>query len=286
MLILQPKMLIAEKVIEPVCALNAVWFGDVRHMQLLPQVGHFMVVAPQEGAKIAICGTTFDSNHYLLLNANPQSTQPILRNLSPNDTSRVLVLMIGIGFITEMAVFLGIEPDLQNLLQGVPLLQGDMLSLALQELVAVMPNQAYTEEAFMDVIGQILQLMRLRQQGLQNLSGLKERTIEDLLACLLQARQFIQANYLQPIKTVDVANAVALSEYHFARLFKAVFETTVHQYVLSLRLSHARILLEATKQPITDIALDVGYNSLSAFINAFKKATDVSPSVYRAKFQN
>lgn len=100
----------------------------------------------------------------------------------------------------------------------------------------------------------------------------------------MQARQFIEARYLEPIKTKDIADHIALSEYHFARLFKTAFTMTVHQFVIRLRLNESRHLLEQTEHHITDVALMVGYNSLSAYINAFRRQFSVSPSIYRANF--
>jgi AraC family transcriptional regulator len=196
--------------------------------------------------------------------------------------------MLSPDFIADMAGFLNIPMTLRHLLHAIPLLQGDTVSHLLQDLELAHqtnPNYAETEEIFMEIIGRILHLMILRHQTLLSLLGRKQDTITDLLPRMLQARQFIEARYLEPIKTQDVADHVALSEYHFARLFKAAFEVTVHQFVLRLRLDKARHLLESSVMRITDIAYAVGYNSLSAFINAFRRQFGVPPSAYRARFQ-
>ena len=184
-----------------------------------------------------------------------------------------------------MADFLSIPADLSDLLHAVPMSQGDMVSRLLGMLAEACRLDEDTDELFMDVIGQVLRLLRLRHQTLTSLSQHKQDTTADLLPRLMHARQFIEANYLEPIKTEDVADYVALSEFHFARLFKAAFEVTVHQFVLRLRLNEARHMLEASQQTVTDVSLEVGYSSLSAFIRAFRLQFGMTPSDYRARFK-
>ena len=213
-----------------------------------------------------------------------------LANVNPeNQDPQLLVLMLSPDFIADMADFLSIPTDLRDLLHAIPLIKGDSVTQLLEDLATLNPNgqnRAETEELFMEIVGQILHLMILRHRTLLSLLGHKQKTITDLLPRMLQARQFIEAKYLDPIKTQDVANHVALSEYHFARLFKAAFEVSVHQFVVRLRLDKARHLLEGTEFSITEIAYTVGYNSLSAFINAFHRRFGMPPSVYRTRFQD
>ncbi|MEM9954998.1 MAG: AraC family transcriptional regulator [Chloroflexota bacterium] len=195
----------------------------------------------------------------------------------------VMVVMISPAFIEEMSSFLGIPAVFQDLLDTLPLLKGDVLSETLEQLAKSIDDVATREELFMDVIGSMLQILRLRHRAVAQLAGRKAQTIDDLLICMLRARQFLDARYLEDIKTQHVAAHVGLSEYHFARLFKTAFGITVHQYVIQLRLRAARNLLEASDKSITEIALTMSYQSLSAFINAFRRYVGVSPSVYRSK---
>lgn len=273
----------------PVTPLNAVWSGSVRHKMILPRLGHFYLVFPLAETTVSCAGTIIDNEHYIFLTKEDGERPFTLENAQPNNPDpQLLLLMLSPDFIADMAAFLNIPMALRHLLHAIPLLQGDTVSHLLQDLTVTNQNDqnyAETEEIFMEVVGQILHLMILRHQTLLSLLGHKQKTITDLLPRLLQARQFIEARYLEPIKTQDVANHVALSEYHFARLFKAAFEVTVHQFILRLRLDKARHLLESSATSITDIAFTVGYNSLSAFINTFHRRFGVSPSAYRTRFQ-
>jgi len=185
-----------------------------------------------------------------------------------------------------MADFLHIPATFGDVLHGIPLSQGDAISQLAQTLATAIHDYDTAEELFFEVVGQMLQLLRLRHQTLTSLARHKRDTTTDLTSRLLEARQFIESHYLKAIQTVDVANHVALSEYHFARLFKTAFEVTVHQYVMRLRMDEARRLLESTDVSVTEIALAVGYNSLSAFIRAFGRTCGMTPSAYLTAYRH
>ena len=67
-----------------------------------------------------------------------------------------------------------------------------------------------------------------------------------------------------------LARMAKLSPYHFLRSFKAVTGVTPHQWLLRSRLRAAAEKLAATKTPVTDIALDVGFDDLSNFTRTFR----------------
>ena len=271
----------------PVTPLNAIWCGVLNQKMVLPKVGHFFLVFPLAETAVSCVGTIIDNDHYILLTKRDEKRPFTIESASPDQPkAQLLILMPSPDFIAEMAGFLNLPTDLSDLLHGIPLLHGDEVSQLMQRLAVAnktVQNHEETEELFFEVVGKIMHLMILRHQTMLSLLGHKQNTITDLMPRMLQARQFIEAQYAEPIKTLDVANHVALSEYHFARLFKAAFEVTVHQFVVRLRLDKARQLLEFTETSVTEMAYKVGYSSLSAFINAFRQRFDLTPSAYRIR---
>ena len=78
------------------------------------------------------------------------------------------------------------------------------------------------------------------------------------------------------------ANAPCVSPYHFHRLFHEVFHETPNQYLQRRRLEQARELLESTDRGVTEISLDVGFESSTSFSALFRRSLGCSPREYRA----
>lgn len=97
----------------------------------------------------------------------------------------------------------------------------------------------------------------------------------------VQAALFIEANAQHPLNLERVAAQARCSSFHLLRLFGAVVGVTPHQYLLRCRLRRAAQLLAEESLPITDIALDVGFNDLSNFVRTFHRASGVSPRAFR-----
>ena len=92
---------------------------------------------------------------------------------------------------------------------------------------------------------------------------------------------YIQQNYMGKILLREFGEQFHLSEKYISRYFKEHFHITLSQYVTYLRLEHAKQLLQDTDIPITEIALQSGYQNVSYFIRSFKKTYEVSPLKYR-----
>jgi AraC family transcriptional regulator len=97
----------------------------------------------------------------------------------------------------------------------------------------------------------------------------------------VEAALWIDAHSHQPIDLDRSAAEVGLSSFHFLRLFAKILGVTPHQYLLRSRLRRAARLLADDAQPITDIALDVGFADLSNFVRTFHRAAGVSPRRFR-----
>src|SRR5476649_2655066 len=112
-----------------------------------------------------------------------------------------------------------------------------------------------------------------------------------------QLVDYIETHLAEPLSLGELAGLCALSEYHFARMFRTSFGLPPHQYLLQQhlcmgqaprqqvlvgrRLTHAKVLLRTTRQPFGDIALACGFASASHFNNRFRQATGATPGEYR-----
>ena len=92
---------------------------------------------------------------------------------------------------------------------------------------------------------------------------------------------YIQQNFSGKISLKEFGERFHLSEKYISRYFKEHFHITLSQYVAYLRLEHAKQLLQDTDIPVTEIAMQSGYQNVSYFIRSFKETYGVSPLKYR-----
>ncbi|MEL0553173.1 MULTISPECIES: helix-turn-helix domain-containing protein [Enterobacteriaceae] len=105
--------------------------------------------------------------------------------------------------------------------------------------------------------------------------GLAPHVLRNLLAR-------IEEQLDQPLTLADLAQEAALSEYHFARMFRQSMNMAPHQYVMQRRMIKAQELICRSTQSLTEIAMACGFSSASHFSNRVKSATGLTPSQLRA----
>ncbi|MCZ8530404.1 GlxA family transcriptional regulator [Alteromonas sp. PRIM-21] len=98
-------------------------------------------------------------------------------------------------------------------------------------------------------------------------------------------QSFLERNLQNKCKLSDLAHQHNMTERTLIRRFKNACDTTPGQYLQSLRIEHARKLLETSSMSLESLISAVGYEDLSSFTRLFKKTTGLSPSQYRAKFK-
>ena len=92
---------------------------------------------------------------------------------------------------------------------------------------------------------------------------------------------YIQQNFKEKIPLKEFGEQFHLSEKYISRYFKEHFHITLSQYITHLRLEYAKQLLQDTDTPVTEIAMQSGYQNVSYFIRSFKKTYGVSPLKYK-----
>ncbi len=98
---------------------------------------------------------------------------------------------------------------------------------------------------------------------------------------LLRARDAMDRTYAEPLDVPALARIARVSEAHFIRTFRATFGETPHRYLQRRRVERSMWLLRETDRSVTDICLDVGFNSLGTFSRTFRDIVGVSPIAFR-----
>src|SRR5690606_26439338 len=95
------------------------------------------------------------------------------------------------------------------------------------------------------------------------------------------ALDYVKTHFHTPLMLEAVAASVNMSKYHFCREFRRLTGSTFGRYLRDVRLNHAIHMLLHTDKPVTDIALESGFASVSAFYAMFKQALKCTPGEVR-----
>ncbi|MEM7012544.1 MAG: helix-turn-helix domain-containing protein [Verrucomicrobiota bacterium] len=96
-----------------------------------------------------------------------------------------------------------------------------------------------------------------------------------------KARQYIHAHLDEKITLDDVAKHCAVSPFYFCKVFKQAVGMTLTEFINRRRVEKAKRKLLNPQNRVTEVAYDVGYQSLSQFNRSFLKYTGESPTSYR-----
>lgn len=95
----------------------------------------------------------------------------------------------------------------------------------------------------------------------------------------------IAQNYMDPITAEDIGRVAGLHPNSAMRLFKKTFGATLIDHLTDHRVFHAKRLLATTDRKIVDVAFDSGFNSISRFNEAFRRACGCTPRAYRVEHE-
>jgi len=100
-------------------------------------------------------------------------------------------------------------------------------------------------------------------------------------AAVTRAKQFIAQNQNNAICLATVAKAVNTSTFYFCKLFKRATGLTFTDYLARVRIEKAKTLLLDPNRRVSEVAYDIGFQSLTHFNRVFRKIVGRSPSSYR-----
>jgi AraC family transcriptional regulator len=144
-------------------------------------------------------------------------------------------------------------------------------------------SDLWLEDQFMGVAGALCKLRREADKDAELIPAKKYSSRMELYRRLLRGKDYMDSFSGTPVHLGEVAENACLSPYHFHRLFRVVFRETPNQYLQRKRLANARRLLERGEQSITDVCLEVGFESVTSFSGLFRRNFGCSPREYRLR---
>jgi AraC-like DNA-binding protein len=103
---------------------------------------------------------------------------------------------------------------------------------------------------------------------------------------ITKAKEFIREHHTEDLSLGQVAAAVHTSVFYFCKLFRKVTGTTFTEFVSRTRIERAKNLLLNPNLRISEIAYEVGFQSLTHFNRVFKNVVGESPTNYRGHLPN
>ena len=94
---------------------------------------------------------------------------------------------------------------------------------------------------------------------------------------IFEIKAFIQENYYKEIKVKRVANEFSFSESKLQKMFSHVFGKSLYQYLVTIRMQQAKLLLKSGKYSVSEVGGMVGYTNLSHFSSMFFKHHGIYP---------
>lgn len=93
--------------------------------------------------------------------------------------------------------------------------------------------------------------------------------------------EYIEHHYMEDITLDSVAAQIGFSKFHFSRLFRQFTDTSFYDYLCARRIKAAESLLLDPNLPITEVALQSGFASISTFNRVFKKIKECTPTEFK-----
>lgn len=101
---------------------------------------------------------------------------------------------------------------------------------------------------------------------------------------LLEIKNHLDKNYSQKITLDELSEIFFINKYYLTRIFKKQFGVSINNYLLQIRITHAKQLLRFTEKTVEEIGIECGMGTLYYFSRMFKKVEGISPSEYRKKW--
>jgi transcriptional regulator GlxA family with amidase domain len=87
--------------------------------------------------------------------------------------------------------------------------------------------------------------------------------------------------FMHPLSLNDYARLCARSLSSFKADFFDTFKTSPGKWLMTKRLEHARLLIETTEAPVSEVAANAGFKNTSHFVRIFKETYGRPPLQYR-----
>jgi AraC-like DNA-binding protein/ligand-binding sensor protein len=139
----------------------------------------------------------------------------------------------------------------------------------------VVPNKKH------EAVVKLLSIFAQHLSMLSNQVVLQQENAEPPV--ITRAKDYIQEHQTENLRLGHVAKAVNTSTFYFCKMFKKATGINFTDYLSRVRIEKSKNLLLNPNLRVSEIAFEVGFQSLTHFNRVFKKILGQSPTEYRAQ---
>jgi AraC family transcriptional regulator len=98
---------------------------------------------------------------------------------------------------------------------------------------------------------------------------------------LRQLKDYIEEHLAEDLAIATLSALIPMSQFHFARAFKAAVGEPPHRYIMQRRIERAKMLLSVTQLSVAEVSYQTGFSNQSHFTAQFRKAIGMTPKQFR-----
>ncbi|MCZ8513208.1 helix-turn-helix domain-containing protein [Paenibacillus filicis] len=126
---------------------------------------------------------------------------------------------------------------------------------------------------------------RIFSEALDKIEG--QRNLRSNKELILHVKAYVEQHFSDPeLSLTQLGDAFQISSKYVSQLFKEAFGEKFVDYLVKVRVDHAKIWLAETELPVQEIAAKAGYTHSFSFIRVFKKLVGMTPGDYRKEFRS
>lgn len=155
--------------------------------------------------------------------------------------------------------------------------------------IGVDTEGVFPEQSLAEMLNQYERLEQLEQFTIGALDRLiasirDKRSNREKNDVISKVMDYIREHYMRNDLSLNlISNEFHISVSHLSKLFKEQEECNFIDYLIEIRMGHAKEQLSSTEDKIRDIAEQVGYSNVNSFVRIFKKMTGLTPTEYRER---
>ena len=190
-----------------------------------------------------------------------------------DELQRLITLLFRYGDETDSLLKVRIYELLGTMIESAMTGGGDV------DKLLELSEKLFTESAIIRSQSQLIEWLKARTEEIINIVSHSHSNRSKNI--VRKAKEYMDEHFAEAISVKDVADAVCISESYFKSIFKKSSGYSYSEYLTNVRMNQAKHLLNTTEKSVTEIAMDVGYQTPNSFSSLFKRETGLTPTQYK-----